>query len=80
MKKLGGVFNAALVDSFQGIFDMQAQKLVENMKAEVGGKPFDILQKYLAGTTLEAICRKFYVIFMVLICRSGERINRLVKS
>lgn len=51
------------VDSYQEIFNMQAQKLVDNMKTEVGGKPFDALQKYLAYTTLETICRKncFYI-------------------
>ncbi|KAM3959629.1 cytochrome P450 CYP366A1 [Aphomia sociella] len=57
IKNIGAAFNASVVDSYQPTFVVQAQKLVEQLKGEVGGKPFDILEKYIAFITLEAICQ-----------------------
>lgn len=58
IRKLAGTFSLSVVDGYLGVFNTQGKKLVDNLLTEVGKKPFDILQKYLAHTTLEAICRK----------------------
>ncbi|XP_059057739.1 cytochrome P450 4c3-like [Achroia grisella] len=57
IKNIGGAFNTTVVDSYQPVFDAQAQKLVHQLKGEVGCKPFDIMEKYIAFITLEAICQ-----------------------
>ncbi|KAL0821454.1 hypothetical protein ABMA28_004925 [Loxostege sticticalis] len=57
IKNLSGSFNSSVVDGYQAVFNAQAQKLVENMKKEVGAEPFDAMHKYLAYTTLETVCQ-----------------------
>uniref|UniRef100_A0A0K8TV78 Cytochrome p450 n=1 Tax=Epiphyas postvittana TaxID=65032 RepID=A0A0K8TV78_EPIPO len=57
IKKLAGTFTGSIVDGYQEVFNAQAHKLVENLKGEVGKKPFNIMHKYLAYTTLETICQ-----------------------
>ncbi|XP_052751217.1 cytochrome P450 4c3-like [Galleria mellonella] len=57
IKNIGSAFNATVVDSYQPVFDAQAHNLVQQLKGEVGRKPFDIMKKYIAFITLEAICQ-----------------------
>ncbi|CAB3252918.1 unnamed protein product [Arctia plantaginis] len=57
IRKLAGTFSSSVVDGYLGVFNAQAKKLVDNLLMEVGQEPFDIMQKYLAYTTLEAICQ-----------------------
>ncbi|XP_026741644.1 cytochrome P450 4c21-like [Trichoplusia ni] len=57
IKKLSGTFTSSVVDGYLGVFNAQAEKLVAGLKTEVGKEPFDIINKYLAYTTLEAICQ-----------------------
>ncbi|XP_063386798.1 cytochrome P450 4c21-like [Cydia fagiglandana] len=57
IKKLAGTFVGPIVDGYQGVFNAQAQKMVDKLKGEVGNAPFDIMEKYLAFATLESICQ-----------------------
>ncbi|XP_049876092.1 cytochrome P450 4c21-like isoform X2 [Pectinophora gossypiella] len=57
IKKLAGTFTGNIVDGYQGVFNAQAKRLVEKLRREVGGEPFDVLHRYLAYTTLETICQ-----------------------
>ncbi|XP_049876097.1 cytochrome P450 4V2-like isoform X2 [Pectinophora gossypiella] len=56
IKKLGGTFTGTVVGGYQDIFNAQAQKLVQKLKTDAGKEPIDALHKYIAMTTLEAIC------------------------
>ncbi|XP_026321585.1 cytochrome P450 4V2-like [Hyposmocoma kahamanoa] len=56
IKKLAGTFTSNIVEGYQDLFNAQAARLVEKLKTE-GGEPFDVLDKYLAYTTLESICQ-----------------------
>lgn len=60
IKKLAGTFTGNIVDGYQDMFNAQAVKLIEKLKTE-GSEPFDVLEKYLAYTTLESICRMLWV-------------------
>ncbi|XP_072944819.1 cytochrome P450 4V2-like [Epargyreus clarus] len=57
IKKLAGTFTGGTVEGFQDVFNAQAQKLVRGLKTQIGKAPFDVMQKYLAEITLEAICQ-----------------------
>ncbi|XP_052751221.1 cytochrome P450 4c21-like isoform X1 [Galleria mellonella] len=57
IKILGSTFNTSVVGSYQNIFNVQARRCVEKLKKEVGGEPFDVLNKYLTLFTLETICQ-----------------------
>jgi len=54
------VFNANLLDQFFPVFNEKNRILTRNLKKELGKtKPFD-LWDYIADTTLDIICRKFF--------------------
>ncbi|KAH9635970.1 hypothetical protein HF086_015544 [Spodoptera exigua] len=55
IKRLAGTFTSHVVDGYQDVFNVQAQKLVINLKTKVGKEPFDIMHT-LAFSTLETIC------------------------
>ncbi|XP_068618030.1 cytochrome P450 4c21-like [Battus philenor] len=57
VKILASAFNSATVEGFMPIFNRQAQKLLSKLKKETCSEPFDLLDKYLAYTTLETICQ-----------------------
>ncbi|KAI5634881.1 cytochrome p450 domain-containing protein [Phthorimaea operculella] len=57
IKKLAGTFTGSIVEGYQEVFNAQAQRLVDKLKVEVGREPFDVMNKYLAYTTLETICQ-----------------------
>ncbi|CAH0694430.1 unnamed protein product [Spodoptera exigua] len=56
IKRLAGTFTSHVVDGYQDVFNVQAQKLVINLKTKVGKEPFDIMHM-LAFSTLETICQ-----------------------
>ena len=54
------VFNANLLDQFFPVFNEKNRILTVNLKKELGKtQPFD-LWDYIANTTLDIICRKYF--------------------
>jgi len=54
------VFNANLLDQFFPVFNEKNKILTMNLKKELGKtQPFD-LWDYIADTTLDIICRKYF--------------------
>lgn len=55
------VFNANLLDQFFPVFNEKNQILIRNLQKEVDKtQPFD-LWDYIANTSLDIICRKYWV-------------------
>ncbi|CAH0720548.1 unnamed protein product, partial [Brenthis ino] len=56
IRKIGGTFIRSIVNGYQDIFNAQARKLVEQLKMEVNGLPFNA-RDYISHVTLETICQ-----------------------
>ncbi|XP_068618027.1 probable cytochrome P450 312a1 [Battus philenor] len=57
IKKLGGAFRGIKLDAFMTVFNQHSLTMVNKLEVEVDGEPFDLLNKYLAKTTLATICK-----------------------
>ncbi|OWR55714.1 cytochrome P450 CYP366A1 precursor [Danaus plexippus plexippus] len=57
IKKIGGTFTRSVVNSYQEVYNAQARRLVEELRAHVDKPPFESMH-CIAHRTLETICRE----------------------
>ncbi|XP_061379365.1 cytochrome P450 4c21-like [Danaus plexippus] len=56
IKKIGGTFTRSVVNSYQEVYNAQARRLVEELRAHVDKPPFESMH-CIAHRTLETICQ-----------------------